>query len=320
MIIKNLKKQLITLIILIFSSVFLTGITQAGERLNFIERFSIKMSSGLSYWTIGDINKHLVSGNEVHADYVQYFNGLKKGELEKIGVASNSEIELTFDITSHFRIYFCTGYVYTRKESSSGFEIYPRPRFLDVDFVDFTFSPRISISAIPLKIGLYCIIPFSPKVKLFINGGPGYYFAQTNFYWQQREIWKREDGSLAADFREMVEWDLNSKVIGFHGGIGFEFTIAKNFALVIEAQRRSAGIKKLKGTEIVVGDGYSESFYGSVYYYEKKDPITKKYYIGLGFYKEKPDYLPSPRYRNIRDVELDLSGYFLKIGIRIRLF
>lgn len=319
--IKNLKRQAIILVLLIFSSLVLIRITQAEERLKLIQRFSIKMSSGLNYYyNVGDMNTFLKDANDRSIDHAQYFSGLKKGELKKIETGSNSEVELSFDITSRFGMYFSTGYVYARKASSSGFEVYPRPRFLDVDFVDFTFSPTISIRVIPLKLGLYYNIPFSSKARLFINGGGGYYLTKTIFYWEQREIWKREDGSLAADFKEMVEWDLSSKVIGFHGGIGFEYTVAKNFALVFEVQGRSARIKKLEGTEILVGDGYSESFYGSVYYFEKKDIITEKYYSLVGFYKEYPDFLPSPRYRNIRESELDLSGYSFKIGLRIRLF
>jgi len=315
MVIKNFKRQAIASTLLIFSSLFFSGISQAEERINFIQRFSIKMSSGPSYFKIGDINNHLENGNERHLDRVQYFNGIKKGDLKTIGLGSDSEIELTFDISSFLRIYFGTGYVYAKKESMSGFEIAP-PEFYDVDF---TFSPRISIRAVPLKLGAFLIIPLSQKAKISINGGVGYYLAKVNYYWEEREIWTRKDGSLFADITEMGEWDLRSKVMGYHGGIGFEYTIAKNLALVLEFQRRSVRMKRLKGTEIFLGSGYSESFYGSVYYYEKKNSVTEKYYIGLGFYKEKPDY-PSPEYRNIRDAELDLSGYFLKIGIRIRLF
>jgi len=313
--IKNLKEQAIALVLLIFSLVFFTSLAQAKEKLNFIQRFSIKMSSGLSYFKIGDINTHMESGNVMHLDHAQYFNGTRKGELKNIELGLNSEIELTFDITSRLRIYFSSGYVYAKKESMSGFEVSP-PGFFDVDF---TFAPRIRIRAIPLKLGLCYIIPFSSRTKLFINCGIGYYFVKTNYYWEQIEIWTREDGSLFTDLREIVEWDLNSKGTGYHGGIGFEYTIAKNLDLILELQGKSAMIERLEGTEIFLGSGYSDSFYGSVYCYEKKDIITDKYYTGLWFYKEKPDFLPSPEYRNIRDAKLDLSGYFFKIGIRIRL-
>lgn len=274
------------------------------------------MSSGLSYLKIGDINTHLESGNVKHLDIAQYFNGSRDGELKKIEIGSNSEIELAFNISSRLRIYFSSGYVYAKKESISGFEVTP-PAFYDVDF---TFAPRISTRAIPLKLGFCYVIPISSRMKLFTNCGTGYYFVKTNYYWEQIETWTSEDGSLFADLREIVEWNLKSKGTGYHAGIGFEYTIAKNLALILEVQGRSAMIKGLKGTEMFLGSGYSESFYGAVYYYEKKDPITEKYYAGLVFYKEKPDFLPSPEYRNIRDAKLDMSGYSLKIGIRIRLY
>lgn len=314
--VRNFKKETITLVLLIFSFIFLSEIMYAEERLNLIQRFSIKIGSGSDYLDIGDINTHLKSGNAKHLDYVQLFDGLKKGELKTIERGSDAGIELTFDITSRFGIYLGSGYFYTRRESSSGFEVTPP----DFYHVDFTFSPKISISVIPVKFGVYfTILPFGSRARFYIKGGIGYYFARTNFYWEEREIWTREDGSLFTDIVEMAEWDLKSGGFGYHVEVGLEYNLTRNLSIVVEAQGRLAKLKKLKGTEIFLGTGYSESFYGAVYFYEKKDSITEKYYFRLGFYKEKPD-LPSPKYRNIRDAELDLSGYSLKIGIRIRLF
>jgi len=311
--IKNLKRQAVASLLLTFLLMFLAEITQAEERLNLTQRFSIKISSGLSYLTVGDINTFLDDANERHIGQAQYFDGSRHGELKKIGQGLNSEIELTFDITSRLGIYLGAGHVYGRRESSSGFEVL-RPGFFQVNF---TFAPEISICTIALKLGSYYIIPFNLKARLFINSGIGYYISKTIFHWKQIEIWTREDGSQAADFREMVEWDLSSKGIGFQGGIGFEYNITNNLALVIEAQTRYARINKLKGVEMEVGSGLAGSFHGAVYYGEEKDLITDKYYSFLGFYEEKPD---NPNYKNVRDAVLDLSGFFLKIGIRIRLF
>jgi len=320
--IKNTKREAISSVLLIFLLMVLSTAARSEEELNFIQRFSIKMKSGMSHIEVGDINNHLESGNERYSDYAQYWlNGLKKGELKKIEAGSKSELELSFAVSSRFGVYFSAGYDYVGKESSGGFEVYPRPRFLpDVDSVDYTFSPTISIRVIPLKLGLYYIIPFGSKARLSINGGGGYFITKTVFSWEQIEIWKREDGSIAGDFKEVVEWDLSSKAIGFHGGIGFEYNLTKNLSLVIEYQGRSARLKELKGTEIVVGLGYTESLYGSVYYFERENLITEKYYIGLGFFEEKPDYLPSSEYRNIRNAELDLSGHSLVVGMKISLF
>ncbi len=320
--IKNIKREAISSVLLIFLLMVLSTAARSEDELNFIQRFSIKMKSGMSHIGVGDINNHLESGNERDSDYAQYWlNGLKKGELKKIEDGSKSELELSFAVSSRFGVYLSAGYDYARKESSGGFEVYPRPRFLpDVDFVDFTFSPTVSIRVIPLRLGLYYIIPFGSKARLSINGGGGYFITKTVFFWEQIEIWKREDGSIAGDFKEVVEWDLSSKAIGFHGGIGFEYNLTKSLSLVIEYQGRSARLKELKGTEIVVGLDYTESFYGAVYYFEMKNWITEKYYIGLGFFEEKPDYLPSTRYRNIRNAELDLSGHSLVVGMKISLF
>lgn len=314
--IKNLKSPVITSILLISSLVFLIGIVQAKERLNFIQRFSIKISGGSDYLDIGDINTHLEGANESHMDHAQYFDGLKKGELKTIERGSGAGIELTLDITSRFGIYLGSGFFYTRMESRSGFEVTPP----DFYHVDFTFSPKINISVIPVKFGVhFTILPFDSKARFFVKGGMGYYFAKVNYFWEEREIWTREDSSLFTDIVEMAEWDLKSGGFGYHIQVGLEYNLTRNLSLVVEAQRRLAKLKKLTGTEIFLGTGYSENFYGAVYYYEKKDVITEKYYIGLGFYKEKPD-LPSPKYRNIRNAELDLSGYTWKIGIRIRMF
>jgi len=292
--------------------------SQAKEKINFVQRFSIKMSTGLSHFSIGDINDHLRSGNERHIDTAQYFNGLKKGRLEEIDRGTDSEVELAFNITSRLRIYLSSGYSFTKGESSSGFEISP-PEFFNVNF---TFSPRISIRAIPIKLGVSYTVPLMKNAKIYLNGGTGSYFIKANYYWEQIEIWTRDDGSLFTDIREIVEWDLSSKGSGYHWGIGFEYNFSKNLSLTIEYQRRSVLINRLEGTEIFLGSGYNDSFYGSVYYYEKMSSVTEKYYICVGFYKSKPGapYQPYPEYKNIRYAKLDLSGDSLKFGLRIRLF
>jgi opacity protein-like surface antigen len=314
--IKKLKKQEIIAFLIIFSLMFLTNTARSGERPSFIQRFSIKMSSGLSdFSNIGDINATQVSGNEMHVDHARYFNGSRYGELKEIRTGSDSEIEVAFDVASWLRFYFSSGYAYARKESSSGFEVTP-PGFYNVEF---TFSPTIRIRTIPLELGVSCVMPFVQKAKMFIKGGIGYYFTRTSFYYEETEIWTREDGFIMADFDETADWDLKSKAIGYHWGIGFEYAVARNISLTLEIQGRSVKMKELKGTEIFLGSGFSESFYGSLYYYEKIDSITEKYYSHLGFYKEKPER-PYPTFMNIRKAGLDLSGYFLKIGIRIRLF
>jgi hypothetical protein len=318
--IKNFKKQFIVLFAMIFLFMFLNHSGKTAEGKNFIQRFNIKMTSGLSYLTIGDINTFLQSANEVHTDVAQYYNGSKKGELKEIRFGSDSEIVLTFDITPRFRIGLGTGYIYGKRESSSGYEILAEIMPPDLYNVDVTFSPKISISAIPIKFGANYIFPLGSNKRLFINGGIDYYFAKTKFYWKQKEIWTRtRDGFKLLDGREWAEWDLSSKAVGFHGGIGLEYDFAKNFAVVIEAQARYARLNKLKGDEIYVGYQYSQqNYYGYVYYFERGSTMGK-YYPGLGFFKEKPNY-PYPDYRNIRDALLDLSGYYLRIGIKMRLF
>ncbi len=319
--IKNFKKIIVLLFSIIALSMSLTGIIQAEERQNFIQRFSIKVSGGLSYLAVGDFNKFLedVTSVEAYNRYVyifDYFEMTKKEELKKIRFGFDSEIELTFDINSRWRIGLGTGYVYTSRGSSGGFEI-SRPE--PYDDTDFTYSPRISIRAIPLKLGIYYIKHSTPKANWFVNGGIGYYFAKTSYYWEQRETLIEEDGYVRADWRAMAEWDLSSNGFGFHGGIGFEYKFAENFSLVIEAQGRYARVKKLKGDEIYVGGGSMQNYYGEVYYVEKKNRINGEYYSCLRFYKEKPNF-KTPELRNLREAALDLSGFLLKIGIRIRLF
>ncbi|MFX0067130.1 MAG: outer membrane beta-barrel protein [Candidatus Hermodarchaeota archaeon] len=272
----------------------------------------------MNQFSIGDINDHLKSGNEKHIDTAQYFNGLKKGQLEEIDRGTDSEVELAFNITSRLRIYLSSGYLFTKGESSSGFEISP-PEFFNVDF---TFSPRISVRAIPIKLGISYTVPLAKNAKIYLNGGRGYYSIKANYYWEQIEIWTEDDGSLFTDIRQIVEWDLSSKGSGYHWGIGLEYNLSKNLSLTIEYQRRSVLSNKLEGTEVFLGWGYDDSFYGSVYYFEKMSPVTEKYYIGVGFYKSMPGepYQPFPEYKNIRYAKLDLSGDSLKIGLRIRLF
>jgi hypothetical protein len=119
-------------------------------------------------------------------------------------------------------------------------------------------------------------------------------------------------------------YDVNSNRLGLHGGIGFEYNIANNLVLVLEIQGRYVRIKNLKGRRY-----YSQTF---PFEMSSGEEEAGTLYIGErdltneGYGENCPDLIISPSlpsgngFKNIREAILDLSGYSLKAGIRIRLF
>jgi opacity protein-like surface antigen len=198
---------------------------------------------GLGYFTIGDINRCIESFNQAlrwasFADYDDSLNGEIKG-LNNFGF--DWEVELRIDISSKFAIGIGTGYMHRTKESSL---IYTTRAEWGEGVSIYSFKPKVT--AIPIILETYYNLPLTSKSELFLNGGIGYYFAKAS------QVKKVESINPFGPGRGEISWQVDSNGFAFHSGIGLEYNLTKNLALVIEGQGRYAKIKRLKG-EIDMG-------------------------------------------------------------------
>ncbi len=308
------KKKVIILAPLLISLMFLSGTAYPEERADFKPRFSIRLTFGRSYLSIGDVNKYLESLNDVSDLYTLES---VTGEIKKLdNFTSDWEGELRLDISRRFAVSLSTsGSIHQKNESS----LYLSRKVLDEEYIDKVFTKPEVKAWMPVKLGAYFNFLYTAKLKVFSTLGIGYYSASISEYKKIEEV------NLIGDSYWMWQnWEINHKgSLSFHGGLGMEYCLTKNLALVVEAQGRYVKIKNLKGSmqgEHKYREGVISKKKGTLYYFEWR-------YVGP-WYAPHSDFailekLPEYGWDNIdirRKASIDLSGFSLRVGIDIKLF
>ena len=321
-------KNITKLIILLFFFPFLIQSAYPEEEKPFKPRFSIKITGGSAYMSLGDINEYLDSKLKFSTEdaerhwpvYYSYTDG-----IENIHYGLNFEGDLRINIVLNFSIGISTGLIDARKESYS---IFRGESYTTTTTIRESYEQKILIT--PFRLGIYYQLSLFKRTALLFNVGAGYYFARSTLYDYQHGATHWFIGDLYERYWTEHTYKVNGKNFGIHGGIGFEYTLGRNLSLVIEGQGRYAKIKELKGKDIMVTSGASwengktywtedkEIIYGTLWYYrwQSEEGIWRTY---LPFSDIKPELPPNAPPHIVRKAMLDLSGFSVKIGIRIGL-
>lgn len=302
--------------VLIASLVFLNRIAFSEEKENFKPRFSFKLSSGTVYMSLGDINENINTESYSGKGAERYWpvEFLFTDGIENIHYGLNFEGELKVNIFSNFAIGIGTEFIQAKKESYSIFrgESYTRT-------ITVRESYEQELLIFPVKLGIYYQLSLFPRTSLLFNIGAGYYFAKASLYSYQHGATHWFSGDIYERYWTEHTYKVSGNNLGFHGGIGFEYNLTRNFSLVIEAQGRYAKIKELKGKDIMVttsGGGDKEIIYGTLWYYHFIS--DGDYYTNIVLSDTKLE--PLKPTDTAREAMLDLSGLSVRIGIRVRLF
>lgn len=284
-------------VVLIISVVFLCKIALSEERENFKRKLSINFTTGYCSMNVGDLNTYLKSFD----NYLRETTNYEGGKIKTLYYFPEISLELRWDLSSRFAVNVGMGVMSEKKESSFEFTeddspyIYYRHYYIEQE-----------IKVLPLILKSHYSALLSSRVHLSLNFGLAYYFSKC--YLTIHE-------SLPIMPLPMT-CSVNTKGPGLICGIGLEYNLASFLVLMIEAQGRYSKLRKL--------EGYTYGFYGFGEDGEGILYIGEKYYAADDRYR--PYLITSPskpsgaEYRNIREAVLDLSGFSLKFGIRIRLF
>lgn len=308
------KRAILWLLTTIFL-IFLAGIAYTKEG-RYKPGFSIKLTYGTNHYSWGDINKCLESfnNNELFEYMRSYFPELISGEIIKLdNFASDWEAELRIDIIRRFALSLAISETIIRKNESS--LTYIDRHLIGDQISTWTYKPEVKVS-MPVKLGIYYTLPLSSKINITFNAGIGYYSAKVSEYMRHEITFPSgETGWTVRD------WETNPKrVCGFHGGIGLEYSLIKNFALVVEVQRRYVKLKDLRGIVQIEGkhSGGIHEEKGTLYYFNMWDVGIGTRYDDLWVWRRPPDFSIWDM-RHIRKAVLDLTGYSFRVGIRMRI-
>lgn len=283
------------------------------------EKISLKISYNTASVSKGDLNTWIDSYNSYWRDWQSYNNGQLEGQFNPVKYGPKYEVELRIPLIAGFAFNLCGGHFRSAEEGSVSF-VHGTLSQTEKDFM------RNEIRGVPIKIGLsYSYAPpFSEKFSLLAGLGRHIAFLKYKFNGESElKIGQSNIYTLKRDF------SYNSEAIGFYATIGVEYDLIKQIAIVVEAEKVWSKADGFKGPFLTdFYDPFSnsrdiEEGKASLYFYEYKPRWNESYYSSLTGHKkkpEKPDDYPVgiEDIKNIRQGELDLSTFSLKIGIRFR--
>lgn len=262
-------------------------------------QIDLKIAGGLSYLQVGDWNAHHLGWNDSRRKSVEAAGGTVISENQALHWGWEMEGEFILHLGSRFAVGFGTGYIHGKVADTAE---------TLVDDITALNIHNFRVSAIPLKAKGYYILPISPKTRIALGGGLGYYFARfTRFY-------RREPGTSYWIESTMTG---NGAGLGVEGGISFEYAIRSNMSIIIEGSGRYAKISGVTGKrDRIDSNNWSDSIEGS-YYALERERSPGEWYPVVNIATTAPS---GEGTRNVRDAEIDLSGFTIKVGLKIHLF
>jgi len=289
-----MKKKELGLVFFLFLFFSIRGISNA-------EKFSIKLSGGMSYLAVGDVNEGVKGYFNVIRDGSINPPGLSvvEGEAKPIHFGLDFEGDIIINFTPKIGIGFGAGYIQGARTS----EI--TVRFLD-GASGSTGSHELKVSAIPLRLGVFYTLSMNEMMNVVFNAGAGLYLGKYSY--NKRPV---RTGECT------INQTANASGLGFHGGVGFEYELTPNIAFVLEGQGKYAKIGGFEGTirYSCPYPPFKRTEEGTLYYFEMIGQ-TGKCYPWVEISKEKPsseDWI-----RNVREAKVDFSGFTLRAGIKIK--
>jgi len=274
----------------------------AGNTQDFLKKFSLKFSGGMGNTAGGDFNAVPDGMNSISGDLIPLLGLTKTGNLENPKWGLDFEAEFVFSLSKNFGVGIGVGYLKRTKDSSLEMALEPLGR------ATINWEPEFSL--IPITLSSYYSFPISSKMNAFLKAGIGYYFVKVNLKFREEyESFFGESGW------EEDEAEATDNAFGFHGGLGFEYNISGSIALYAEGMGRYLKIKDWETEwKTTYPLGVIEGS-GTVWYTEELWLPLGKYYPGLEILEQRPS---GPEYRNVREAEIDFSGFSFRVGIRIR--
>jgi len=268
-------------------------------------RFGLGLYGGKSYSALQDINDSLKGINARFNDLPDVVDFLGPSP-QKINAGYEAGGEALVNLMPWLRIGVGAGYIQTSRENTFMSKWWWLGAYSYQDDIDY------KVRAIYLSMNLHVVFPLWKRLNWTATVGVDDYFGRlnSNIGWSSLEI--------PTSYEET--WQGTSTAVGFHGGLGLEFNVFSHLAFVVEGTARYAKLKDLKGDYrcvFRVGTEFVETEKdASLWYYDCFDPLSKKTYPALYIGRD----IPSGReYQNVRKAVVDLSGFSIRAGFKIRL-
>ncbi len=259
----------------------------------------LRLYGGFGRAEVGDINKGLDGYYEVLKIYQAMGMGTTTGGYNPLRDGYNAGADLVFQLSRKFGIGIGAGYMRLSESSSMT---------LSMESGRLELSGTPVLSAIPIRLGLFLTLPLGKRLNLTVNGGVAAYAALKLDSTERIVISDSspEGTSLSASGGAPFE------NLGYQGSLGFEFMVSQNTGFFIEAEGRYARLKNFEKATAGSGPDTTE---GRLYL------VTHTFDEGSWsiFTVEGTPPVSDPPTRVYSEPKIDLSGFSLQAGLRIRL-
>jgi len=273
----------------------------------FAENVSFKFSFNTNNIQQGDLFTSTESFNTLWQDWKNSKGGSLNGMFDPITYGFNYELELRIPIFSGFALNLGGSRLISTGEGTIDFEQTGGTQ-------SETHFFKNDIRVYPFKIGFSYMfrLPFFSNLSIGIGGGRLIIFSKYETF----ERYELDFSGLGEEFNYWYERSntYNSEALGLYAAATLEYELFKFVAVVLEAEQKWVKMDGFKGPYSYKNfDGIDESGKASLYFYESNQWDLGNYYSILMGHKDRPD---SEDIRNIRQGELNFSGYSFKVGIR----
>lgn len=270
--------------------ILLPGLISAEEENSARRLFSMTIKGGWGKARVGDINAYFKARC---AD--QIFN-IPENAGNKIPQLNSNyadvEIEGRYDLGQHLSLGLAVGIPIIKSDQAvwyfgSGSEIQ-----------SIEMKARATVY-LPVRLNLYYKLQVSPKIELFVGGGPGIYPARMTYSYLGRV-------------------DVNSHLpLGLHAGGGVKINLNNRISLVIDGEYRLAKITNFKGQKVIGNIVYK----GTLWYFKVRYLGSDIWWDDLEIAEEAPQEDPFGEqfYKDQRRAILDLSGFSIRAGLSFRI-
>jgi hypothetical protein len=264
-------------------------------------RLAVRLYGGFSRIAAGDVNDGADGFFELLALYGTLGVGTATGRYSPVHAGYNFGADFIYQFSPSIGIGFGVGYLRSSRDSrmtlASG-----------TSTITLTGTP--ALNAFPIRLGVFLTLPIAAKIDLTADAGAAYY-AGLKFQASQRL-------ELAAD-----NWQIMSvsgsrssfSNLGFQGSLGLEYRLSRSMGFFVEALGRYARFKNFEsvtGTTQMSGGG-SETTSGKLYI--ATETFTDGQFSAFTVEEIPPVNSPSTTFR---EPKIDLSGFSLQAGIRVR--
>jgi opacity protein-like surface antigen len=259
------------------------------------EGLAVMFWAGGRYATTGDLN----DGARGLAQYYEaHLAAAGEGDVKALHFGSLLGAEARLPLA--FGFYLSFGAEYGSGESASSIAYKDGTQEMNL-----AIKPRVR--TIPVSLALL----YYPSPALYLKAGLEYTFARCTYSYRLTDL---DPDSMAESWQEWTG-KSNSSGFGYLVGLGYDWSLTSRLSLAAEAVYRHSRLSDFGGEDIYKeSSAYESTEKGKLYYFQVDTGTTEA--VPLVFIREKRP--TEAGVIDARKAELDLSGFSLKLGIKVR--